>query len=151
MRYSPVFLLKKRPIFDPFEFKPNRHKQSRKEIEIILQVYRRRFREFGAISRTYQNLPCSKPWAIAQAFAQKRPTFEPCELRPNRHKQSRKELEIILQGFSRRFREFGAICRTGQNPPCSKPWATAQLLLKIGQYPNLMNLAEIDTNSRARN
>ena len=77
-----------------------------------------RFREFGAISRTCQNPPCSKPWYIAQGFAQNRPNVDSSEFTLNRHKESRKELQIILQGFRRRFREFGAISRTYQNPPC---------------------------------
>ena len=48
------------------EFTRNRHKKSRKELEVHLQESRRRFREFGAISRPYQIPPCSKPWPIAQ-------------------------------------------------------------------------------------
>ena len=176
----------KRPNFDPCEFIRNRHKQLRKELEIILGGFSRRFREFGAISSTWKNRPCSKPWVIAQAFcsktakfrllriqrkstqtvaqgvrnhfrrvyeafqrvwsdfqdlpksamfkpwaivqafSQKRPNFGPFEFIRNRHKQLRKELEIILGGFRRRLREFGAISRTCQNRPCSKPWAIAQ-------------------------
>ena len=81
---------------------------------------------FGAISRIYQNPPCSNPWAIAQAFCSKWPIFDPCEFTQNGHKQSRKELQIILEGFRRRFRMFGAISRIYQNPPCSNPWAIAQ-------------------------
>ena len=235
------------PNFDPLEFSRNRHKQSRKELEIILEGFRRYFREFGVISRTCPNPPYSKPWAIAQGFcskpakfrpsrilrkstqtvaqsvrnnfrrvleafqrvwsdfqdlpksaifktmgyspgfllkngqistlsnspeidtnsraksqksfqnslggiseslerfpgldqirhiqnhglqpklfAQKHSIFDPLEFSRNRHKLSRKELEIILEGFSRHFREFGAISRTCPNPPCSKPWAIAQ-------------------------
>ena len=34
-----------------------------------------RFREFGAICRSWQNWPCSKPWAIAQAFCSKSANF----------------------------------------------------------------------------
>ena len=112
--------------FDPCEFFRNWHKQSRKELEIILGGFWKRFREFEAISRTCQNRPCSKPWAIAQAFAQNRRNFDPCEFIRNRNKQSRKELEIILGGFWKRFREFGAISRSSQNRPCSKPWGIAQ-------------------------
>ena len=194
---QPRLFAQKPPIFDTCEFTRNRPKKSRKELEILLQGFRRRFREFGAISRTCQNPPCSKPWAIAQAFcsktanfrhlrihttqgfwrrfrefgakksrarsqksfykglggvseslerfpelakirhvrnhglqprlfAQKPPIFDTCEFTRNRPKKSRKELEILLQGFLRRFREFGAISRTCQNPPCSKPWAIAQ-------------------------
>ena len=244
---QPRLFAQKRPIFDPCEFTRNQHKQSCKQLEIILEGFRKRFGEFGAISRTYQNPPCSKPWAIAQAFcsktanfrplrihpkstqriaqivrndfrrvqealrrvwsdfqdlpksamfktmgqspgfllkdgqfstlanspeidtnngansqkwfqkglgsvseslerfpgltkirhvqnhglqprlfAQRRPIFDPCEFTRNQHKGSRKQLEMILEGCRMRFREFGAISRTYQNPPCSKPWAIAQ-------------------------
>ena len=244
---QPRLFAQRRPIFDPWKFTRNRHKQSRKQLEMILEGFRRRFREFGAISRTYQNPPCSKPWAIAQGFcsktanfrplrihpkstqriaqilrngfrrlqeafqgvwsdfqdlpksamlktmgyspgfllkngqfstianspeintnnransqkqfqkglgsvseslerfpgltkirhvqnhgpqprlfAQRRPIFDPWEFTRNRHKQSRKQLEIVSEGIRSRFREFGAISRTCQNPPCSKPWAIAQ-------------------------
>ena len=239
--------VQKRPNFDPCEFTRNQHKQSRKELAITLEWYRRRSRKFGGISRTYQNRSFSKPWAIAQAFcsktanfrplqivpqstqtvaqgvrnyfrrvqeafpkvwrdfedlpksvifktmgyspgfllkngqfstlancpaidtnsgarsqkllqkgiagvpeslegfrgltkighfqnhglqprlfAQKRRIFDPCEFTRNQHKQSREQLEITLEGFRRRFREFGAISRTYQNRSCSKPWAIAQ-------------------------
>ena len=180
-------------------------------LEIILGGFRKRFREFEAISRTCQNRPCSKPWAY-RLFAQNRRNFDPCEFTRNRHKQSRKELKIILLWFRKRFREFRAISRTCQNRPSSKPWAIAQafcsktskfrplrihpnstqtvaqgvrnhfrrvleafqrvwsdfqdlpksamafktmgyspgFLLKIGQISTLANSPEIDTNSRVR-
>ena len=38
------------------------------------------FREFGASSRTCQNPPCSKPWAIAQGFCSKSTDFGPLEI-----------------------------------------------------------------------
>ena len=180
-----MLFAQKRPIFDPCEFTRNRHKQWRKQLEMILEGFRRRFREFGAIFRTYQNPPCSKPWASPgfllkngqfstlanspeintnnransekqfqkglgsvseslerfpgltkirhvqnhglqpRLFAQRRPIFDPCEFTRNQHKGSRKQLEMILEGCRMRFREFGAISRTYQNPPCSKPWAIA--------------------------
>ena len=123
---QPRLFAQKRPNFDPCEFIRNRHKQLRKELEIILGGFRRRFREFGAISRTCKNPPCSNHGLQPRLFAQKRPNFDPCEFIRNRHKQLRKELEIILGGFRRRLREFGAISRTCQNRPCSKPWAIAQ-------------------------
>ena len=86
-----------------------------------------RFREFGAISRTCQNRPCSKPWAIAQAFCSKSADFRPLRIHP-------KSTQIVAQAatnhfrtvFVSRFRELGAISRTCQNRPCSKPWAIAQ-------------------------
>ena len=90
---QPRLFAQNRPIFDPCEFIRNRYKESRKELEIILEGFQRRFRVFGAISRSYQNRPCSKPWAIAQAFCSKTANFRPCELSRNRYKESRKKLE----------------------------------------------------------
>ena len=81
-------------MFDPYEFTLNRYKRSRKQSQIILERFWRRFRDFGAISRTFQS------W--------------------------RKQSQIVLELFWRRFREFRAISRTCQNRPCSKPWAIAQ-------------------------
>ena len=123
---QPRLFAQNRPIFDPCEFNGNRNKQSRKELKIILGGFRWRFREFGAISRTCKNPPCSNHGLQPRLFAQKRPNLDPCEFIRNRHKQLRKELEIILGGFRWLFREFGAISRTCQNRPCSKPWAIVQ-------------------------
>ena len=36
--------------------------------------------EFETVSRTDQNPPCSKPWAIAQAFCSKSADFEPLKI-----------------------------------------------------------------------
>ena len=123
---QPRLFVQKHSIFDPVGFFRNRHKQSRKELEIILEVFRVPLREFGAISRTCPNPPYSKPWAIAQGFCSKPAKFRPSRILPKSNKQSRKVLEIILEGFWRHFREFGAISRTCPNPPFSKPWAIAQ-------------------------
>ena len=116
----------KRPISYHYEIGRNRHKQSRRKLKIIFEGFRSRFREFRAISSTFENPPCSKPWAIARAFPQKRPISDHCEIGRNRHKWSRRELKIIFEGFRNRFREFRAISSTFENPPCSKPWAIAQ-------------------------
>ena len=59
-------------------------------------------------------------------LAPKRPIFDPCQFPRNRHKQWRKELERPSKGLRRRFRDFGVIYSTYQNPPCSKPCAIAQ-------------------------
>ena len=172
----------KRSISDPWEFTPNRYKWSRKGLKIYLEGFRRRFREFGAISRTYQNPPFSKPWALAQAYCWKSANFRPLRIHP-KSTQTVKELEIPenleeleiyspgfllknghldspgsleeLGGSSRLFREFGAISRTYQNPPCSKPWAIAQAFCsKTASRPSRIpkstqtpaNSPEIDTN-----
>ena len=99
---------------------------TRKELEIHLQASGRRFREFGAISRTYQNPPCLKPWAIAQAFFSKTANFRPSRIHPESIQTVPQGVRKHLQESRRRFREFGAISRTYQNPPCLKPWAIAQ-------------------------
>ena len=144
---QPRLFAQNRPIFDPCEFTRNRYKESRKELEIIFQGFRRRFRVFGAISRSYQNRPCSKPWAITQAFCSKTANFLPLRIHP---KQSRKKVEVILEGIRTCFRVLGAISRSYQNRPCSKPWAIAHLL-KNGQVSTLANLPKIDTKSNGRN
>ena len=68
---GPRVFAQKRPNFDPCEFTRNRHRQCRNDLKLILKWFWSRFREFGAISRIYENRPCSKPWAIAQAFCSK--------------------------------------------------------------------------------
>ena len=94
--------------------------------QIILERFCRRFREFGAISRTCQNRPCSKPWAIAQDFCSKSANFRPLRIHPKLTQKSRKQSQIIFERFWRRLRECRAISRICQNRPCSKPWAIAQ-------------------------
>ena len=126
MGYSPGFFPQNRPISDPREFTRNRQKQSPNELEIHFQAHRNRFRKFGTISRTFQNRPCSKPWAIAQAFCSKWADFRPSRIHPKSTKTVPNELEIHLQAHRNRFRKFGTISRTFQNRPCSKPWAIAQ-------------------------
>ena len=92
----------------------------------ILELFWRRFREFGAISRTCQHRPCSKPWAIAQAFCSKSADFRRLRIHPKSTQTVAQAVTNILEWFWRRFREFGAISRTCQHRPCSKPWAIAQ-------------------------
>ena len=71
-------------------------RQSWKQLVIHLQACRRRPREFGAISGTYQNPPCSKLWAIAQAFCSKSASFGPLRIQP-------KCTQTILQVVSNPF------------------------------------------------
>ena len=116
-----------RPIFDPYEFILNRHKQSRKQSQIILERFWSHFGEFRAISRTCQNRPRSKAWAIAQEFWSKFANFRPLPIHPKSAQTvSRHQSQIILERVWRRFRECEAISRTCLNRPCSKPWAIAQ-------------------------
>ena len=64
-----------------WKFTRNLHEESRKNLETICK-HRRRFREFGAISGTYQKSPCLKPWAIAKDFGTKSANFGPLRIRP---------------------------------------------------------------------
>ena len=140
-----------RSIFDPRQFTPNRHRQSRKVLEIHFHALRRRFREFGAICKTCQNRPCSKPWAIAQAFCSKSLNFRPSPIHP-------KSTQIVLQGirnpFSSTQAAFQGVLRDLQDLPKSALFKTMGyspgLLLKIAQFSTLANSPQIDTDSPAR-
>ena len=130
-----------RPIFDPYEFTLNRNKQSRKQSQIISERFWRRFREFGAISRTCQNRPCSKPWAIAQAFCSKSADFRPLRIHP-KSKQTVAQavtnyFRMVLEAFQRVWSDF-------QDLPKSAMFKTMGyspgLLLEIGGFSTLTNL-----------
>ena len=96
MGYSPF--VQNRQIFDTCEFTFDRHKQSRKHSPIILEWFWRRFREFGTISRTCQNRPCSKPWAIiAQALCSKSAKFRHLRIHP-------KSTQTVAEAFRNHFR-----------------------------------------------
>ena len=68
------------------------------------------------------------------------------------NEQFRKQLEIHLEASMRRFREFGAIAGTYQNPLCSKPWTIAQAFysVKIGQFRTLPTAYEIQARRIAQ-
>ena len=106
MGYSPGFLLKIgrfRTLANSHGIFTNKPKNSYKSI-LSMQAT---FRKFGTISRTYQNPPSSKPWAIAQAFCSKSVDFGHLPILPESLQTSPKPV-------------------TYQNPPSSKPWAIAQ-------------------------
>ena len=126
MGYSPGFLLKIVD-FGPVRILTESLRTSPKPLEIHFQACRRRFREFGTISRIYQNPPSSKPWAIAQGFCSKSVDFGPLRILTESLRRSPKPLEIHFQACRRRVREFGMISHTYQNPASSKPWAIAQV------------------------
>ena len=140
-----------RPISDPFEFTKNLYQQSRKQMEIHLQEHRRRFRKFGAISRSYQNPPCSLPWAIAQAFCSKTANFRPWRIQP-------KSTQTAAKGVRNRFRRvwetFQGVWSDFLDLPKSAMFRTMGynpgFLLKNGQFSTLANSPEIDTNSREK-
>ena len=148
---QPRLFAQKRPIFDPCEFSRNRHKQWRKELEIILEGYRRRFGKFGGISRTYQNRSFSKPWAIVQAFCSKTANFRPLRIVPQ-------STQTVAQGIRNHFRRvqqaFRKVLRDFEDLPKSVIFKTMGyspgVLLKNGQFSTLANYPAIDTNSGAR-
>ena len=148
---QPRLFAQNRPIFDACEFTPNRYKQSRKKLEIILEGFRRRFREFGAISRSYQNRPSSKPSPIAQAFCSKPANFRPLRIHPKSTQRVAKE---VRNHFRRVQEAFQSIWSDFQNLPKSAMFKTMGyspgFLLKTGQFSTLANSPEIDANSRAR-
>ena len=106
---------------------------------------------FGAITRTCENRPCSKQWAIAQDFCSKLANFRPLRIQ-------RKSTQTVAEGVrnnSRRvqegLREFGAISRTCQKSAMFITMGYSPgFLPKNGQISTLVNLSEIDTNGCER-
>ena len=92
----------------------------------MLERFRRRFREFGAISRSSQNRPCSKPWAIAQAFCSKSVDFRPLRIHPNSTQTVAQAVtnyfRTVLEAFYRVWSDLQDLPKSA----CSKPWAIAQ-------------------------
>ena len=129
-----------RTIFDPSQFIWNRNKQSSKQLQITLERFWRRFREFGGISRTCQNRPCSKPWAIAQAFCSKSANFRSLRIHPNSTQTVAQAVtnhfRMVLEAFQRVWSDF-------QDLPKSFIFKTMGyspgLLLKIGQFSTFRN------------
>ena len=148
MGYSPGFFPQNRPISDPREFTRNRQKQSPNELEIHFQAHRNGFRKFGTISRTFQNRPCLKPWAIAQAFCSKSVDFRPSRI----HSKSTKTVpERVRNPFSTAQESFQEVWNDFQDFPKSAMFKTMGyspgVLLKISRFPTLANSPEIDKNS----
>ena len=108
------------------EFTLNRHKKSRKQSQLMLERFWRRFKELRAFSRTCQNRPCSKPWAIAQAFCPKSANFRPLRIHPKSTQTVaqavKNHFRMVLEAFQRVWSD----CQLWQNRPCSKPWPIAQ-------------------------
>ena len=144
---QPRLFAQNRSISDPCEFSRNLYKRAQKQLEIHLQACRRRFREFGTISRTYQNPPSSKPWAIAQAFCSKWVDFGHLriltESLPTCSKIVRNPLSSMMATFQRVWDDFShlpksALFKTmGYSPG---------FLLKIGRFRTLANSHGIFTN-----
>ena len=138
MGYSPF--VQNRQIFDTCEFTFDRHKQSRKHSRIILEWFWRRFREFGTISRTCQNRPCSKPWAIAKALCPKSANFRHLRIHP---KSTQKVAEAFANHFRTVLEAFQRVSNDFQHVPKSAMFKAMGYspgpLLKIGQVSTLAN------------
>ena len=109
MGYSPGFLVKIgrfRPNSNVPENFTNNPERSQKSIcKHICDV----FREFGPISSTCQNQPCSKTWAMAQAFWSKEADFGPIQMFP---KTSRTIPQLVGNPFASIFATFlGSLSR----------------------------------------
>ena len=59
----------------------------------------------------------SKPWTIAQDFCSKSANFGPLRIYPKTTRTIPQAVRSHSQACRRRFREFGAISGTYQNPP----------------------------------
>ena len=123
---QPRLFAQNRSISDTCEFSRNLYKQAQKQLEIHLQACRRRFREFGRFLKLTKIRPLQNHGLQPRLFAQNRSISDPCEFSRNLQEQAQKQSEIHLQAWRRRFRKFGTISRTYQNPPSSKQWAIAQ-------------------------
>ena len=103
MGYSPGFLVKIgrfRLIPNSPENITNKSLRTQKSISKHLGDV---FREFGPISSTCQNQPCSKPWAIAQAFWSKSADFGSLQIL---RKTSRTSLYALRHPFVRMLATF---------------------------------------------
>ena len=119
---QPRLFAQNRPISNPSEFTRNPFKQSRKHIESHLQVYRSPFRKFGKISNTCQNPPCSKPWAIAQAFCSKSANFGTWRIHP-------KSIQIVPQAIRNTF--------TSTQESFQDVWSDFQHLRKSAMFKSM--------------
>ena len=102
------------------------------------------------MSRTCQNRPCSKPWAIAQAFCSKSANFRAWRIHP---KSTETVVKVVKNQFRRVSEGFQRVWSDLQNLSKSAMFKTmgysTGFLLKIGQFSSLANSLEIDGNSRA--
>ena len=150
MAYSPGLLLKIGQFSTVTNSPYNRHKQSRKQSQIILDRFCRRFREFEAISRSWQNRPCSKPWAIAQAFCSKSVNFRPLPIQTT---STQTVAQAVANHFRKVLQAFQTVWSDFQDFPKSAMFKaigySPGLLLKIAQFSTLTNSPQIGANSRA--
>ena len=105
------------------------------------------FRMFGTIPDTYPNPPCSKSWAIAQAFWSKSADFGPFGIHP---KSSPTFSKVVGNPFASTLDAFQDVWNDSRNLPKSAMFKTMGyspgFLVKIGQFRTLRNSSEILTN-----
>ena len=146
---QPRLFAQNRLIFDPGEFTRNRPKQSQKYLESILGRFWRRFREYGAISRTCPNRPFSKPWAIAQAFCSKSANFRPrrihSKLTHTVGEATRNNFRMVLEAFQRVWSDFHKLQKSAMFKTMGY---SPGFLLENGQFLTRGNSVELDTNNR---
>ena len=122
MGYSPGFLVKigrLRLIPNSLENFTNKSLRSQKSISKHLGDV---FIEFGPISSTCQNPPCSKPWAIAQAFCSKSADFGSFQIL---RKTSRTSLYALRNPF---------------------PSILATILGSLGRFPALAKISHVQNH-----
>ena len=138
--------------FRPLRIDPKSTQTVAQAVENHFRTVFRCFREFGAISRSWQNRPCLKPRAIAQVFCSKSPNFRPLGIHPKSTQTVAQEVanhfRKVLQAFQRIWSDFEELTKSvmfktmGYSPG---------LLLKIAQFSTITNSNYIDTNSRGSN
>ena len=148
MGYSPLRLFgQNRPISDPSEFTRNLPQRFRKKLEMHLQAHGKRSREFGTIPDTYPNPPCSKPWAVAQAFWSKSADFGHFGIHP---KSSPPISKVVGNPFGSTYEAFEGVWNDSRHLPKSAIFKTMGyspgFLVKIGRFRTLRKSPEIFTN-----
>ena len=147
MGYSPGFLVKIGRFRTLANFSRNLFQQAPNKLEFHFKAYRRRLREFGTISNTYQNPSCSKPWAIAQAFWSKSVDFGTLGIYPKSFRTSSKPVRIPFLSMQATFER---VWDDFQHLPKSVLFKTMGyspgFLVKIGRFRTLGNLPEICSN-----
>ena len=142
MGYSPGLLLeigrfsRNRPIFDQFSL--NRHKQSQavtNRFRTVLEALPESLERFPGLAR-----PCSKPWAIAQAFCSKSADFRPLRIHP---KLTQKVAQAVTNHFRTVLEAFQRVWSDFQDFAKSAMFKTMGyspgFLLEIGEFSTPTN------------
>ena len=114
----------------------------------VLQAFQRVWSDFRELKK---NRPCSKPWAIAQAFFSKSANFRPLRIHPKSTQTVAQAVanhfRTVLQAFQRVWSDFQDL----QKSAIFKTMGySLSFLLENGQFSTLLNSDQINTNCRAR-